>query len=264
MKKAAKWTKYELYQESVQNPEFEVEFIRETYTHHRKKKPLRMREDFCGTALICCEWARQVPDGKAVGIDLDAPTLKWAADHNLKKLNSDASRVTLLERDVMDATRVKADIIAALNFSYFIFKKRADLLRYFERAYQALLRDGMLVLDLYGGPEAQVEQEEITEQDSGFDYVWDQALYNPVTGETRCHIHFDFPNGKRMKRAFTYDWRLWTIPEVRDILADAGFKESFVYWEGTDEEDESGNGEFTQSEKGDDAQSWIAYIVALK
>ncbi len=164
----------------------------------------------------------------------------------------------------MNATRLKADVIAALNFSYFIFKRRPVLKQYFQRVHKALLNDGMLMLDIYGGPQAQVVQEESTEQDPGFDYVWDQDEFNPVTGETKCYIHFDLPDGKRMERAFTYDWRLWTLPEIQDLLTEVGFRKVLVYWEGTDEGSQEGNGEFELSTEGDDAESWIAYIAAFK
>ncbi len=260
-----KWNKFELYQESVQNAPFEVEFIHDVYKAHRKKRPRKFREDFCGTALLCCEWAKTIPGGEAVGLDLDEPTLRRGQKQNVDALDDDvAARVRLMKRDVMNATRLKADVIAALNFSYFIFKRRPVLKQYFQRVHKALLNDGMLMLDIYGGPQAQVVQEESTEQDPGFDYVWDQDEFNPVTGETKCYIHFDLPDGKRMERAFTYDWRLWTLPEIQDLLTEAGFKKVFVYWEGTDEATQEGNGEFNLSKEGDDAESWIAYIAAFK
>ena len=60
-----------------------------------------------------------------------------------------------------------------------------------------------------------------------------------------CHIHFSFPDGSKIKKAFTYDWRLWTLPEIRELLLEAGFQRATVYWEGTNEETEEGDGEFT-------------------
>ena len=137
------------------------------------------------------------------------------------------------------------------------------LKQYFQGVHDALEKDGIFTLDLYGGPDAQVAQEESTEQDPGFDYVWDQDEYNPITGETKCYIHFDLPNGKRMKRAFEYDWRLWSLPEVRDLLDEIGFKKVDVYWEGTDEDGE-GDGNYEISLEGDTATAWVAYIVAVK
>lgn len=259
-----KWSKFELYQESVQNAPFEVEFIRDVYKAHRKKRPRKLREDFCGTALVSCEWVKTDPRGEAVAVDLDEATLRWGQNHNVDPLGAAASRVRLMRRNVMNATRIKADVVAALNFSYFVFKSRSVLKQYFEKVHRSLLEDGLFMLDLYGGPQAQVLQEESTEQDPGFDYVWDQDEYNPVTAETKCYIHFDFPDGTRIERAFTYDWRLWSLPEIRDLLREVGFKKVFVYWEGTDEETQEGDGEFTISEEGDDSESWIAYVAALK
>jgi hypothetical protein len=56
---------------------------------------------------------------------------------------------------------------------------------------------------------------------------------------------------------------LYTAPELKDILLEAGFRKVTVYWEGEDEEGE-GNGIFTPDEKGEADLAWIAYIVAEK
>ena len=84
-----------------------------------------------------------------------------------------------------------------------------------------------------------------------------------ITGDCTCYIHFKFPDGSKLKRAFSYAWRLWTAPELKDMLHDAGFRKVTVYWEGEDEDGE-GNGEFTPSETGEADLAWIAYIVAEK
>ena len=52
------------------------------------------------------------------------------------------------------------------------------------------------------------------------------------------------------------------LPELREILLEAGFKRVSVYWEGTDEKSGEGNGEWTISERGEACQGWIAYLVA--
>ncbi len=46
--------------------------------------------------------------------------------------------------------------------------------------------------------------------------------------ETLCHIDFKFEDGSVQKRAFSYDWRLWILPEIREVLAEAGFRRSTV------------------------------------
>ena len=51
--------KYYYYENSVQNPEGEVEFLREKYYELKKKTAYTLREDFCGTAAISCNWTKE-------------------------------------------------------------------------------------------------------------------------------------------------------------------------------------------------------------
>lgn len=254
--------KHKLYQQSVQDPDSEARLILRVFRKLRKRSPRTLREDFCGTALLASTWVQMVPDGSATGIDLHRPTLDYARRVNVSRLGTASKRVELIEGDVLEDRGDTHDVIVAFNFSYFVFKDRDLLRRYFERVHNAVADDGIFFLDLYGGPEAQVLQEESTDHDD-FTYVWDQARFNPITGETLCHIHFDFPDGSRMNRAFTYDWRLWSLPEVQDLLSEVGFRKVEVYWEGTDSDGE-GNGVFRRSRRGDDSSCWVAYIVATK
>ncbi len=264
---AANSDRHVLYGLSVQNVEAEVDFVDATFETIRGKKARSVREDFCGTANTCCEWVKRRPDNVAVGVDLDRATLDWAGEHNLPTLNGDQrSRVTLLERDVCDtgAEGHGTDVVLAMNFSYWIFRKREQLRAYFASVRESLADDGVFFLDFYGGSEALTEVEEIREQD-GFDYVWDQARYDPISGSMLCHIHFKFRDGSKMKKAFTYEWRVWTLPEILEILEEAGFKKPTVYWEGEDPDNpEEGNGEFTPREVGDADLAFICYLVAEK
>ena len=50
--------KHALYQVSVQSPGVDIEFFEEQFAKYRGRKPLRMREDFCGTALLSTEWCK--------------------------------------------------------------------------------------------------------------------------------------------------------------------------------------------------------------
>ena len=84
--------------------------------------------------------------------------------------------------------------------------------------------------------EVDVELEEEREISDDLTYLWEQETYNPINHETLCHISFDFSDGSSMTRAFTYDWRLWSIPELREILEEAGFSRTAVYWEEVDDE----------------------------
>lgn len=257
-----------LYQRSVQEPSAEVDFI-EACFRRRRRRPVRLREDFCGTAAVCCAWVERRRGNTAVGLDLDSETLAWGRRHNVSRLSAEEQgRVALLRRDVRRprAGTGRMDAIAAMNFSWWVFKTRSDLLRYFRSVRRSLVRDGMFFLDIYGGWESMKEHRDrrvIGGSRRGFTYVWDQDRFDPVSNHLLAHISFRLRDGSRVARAYTYDWRLWTIPETREALADAGFRRTTVYWEGEDRRGE-GNGVFTASEEGQAGPSFIAYLVAEK
>jgi hypothetical protein len=252
-----------LYEQSVQNVENEIEFLQATFQSLAGRTAYLFREDFCGSASASCQWVRQGKEFQAIGVDIEPSVLEWGRKHRLSMLPAeDQARVSLVESDVRTVDTPKVDLLAAFNFSYFIFDTRDTLRAYFSRAYQSLKDDGVFFVDMFGGPEAQQEMKEKT-KNKGFTYVWHQAKFHPVTNFIRCHIHFRFPDGSRIKKAFTYEWRLWSAPEIRELLIEAGFRKATVYWEGEDEDGE-GNGEFTPDEKGEADLAWIAYIVAEK
>jgi len=255
--------RYELYEEAVHDPQAEVNFIRKTFRARRGRLPVTLREDFSGPASACCEWVRRGPACQAIGVDIDAGVLEWGRSHRLSRLSAAArKRVRLVCGNVLDVRTRAVDVVAALNFSYWVFKERATLRKYFRSVHRALKPDGLLFLDAFGGYEASREMEEHTPL-RRFTYVWDQARFRPVTGELTCHIHFRFPDRSRIDEAFTYDWRLWTLPELRELLQEAGFSRVTVYWEG-DDGDGGGDGEFSPSEDGEADAGWVAYLVAEK
>jgi hypothetical protein len=257
--------KHELYQLSVQDPEIEIAFISRVYRKIYGRVPMSLREDFCGTALFCAEWVKGLDGRTAVGIDLDQPTLDWGIAHNLAPLGEPGRRLELLNQDVRDDLAHKVDVAVGLNFSYWVFKTRLDLKKYFVSVHRSLGRQGLFVLDAYGGPlssEAMSESElERTRIKGGFTYVWDQASFNPIDHNVINHIHFEFRDGSELKRAFTYDWRFWSLPEIREVLAEAGFSNSQIYWEDEDAEGE-GTGVYRARKKAENGGAWICYIIA--
>ena len=255
--------RHELYQKSVQAPEEDVKFYLELYDRFHGERPRHLREDFCGTAFVMSHWLKADPAFTCEGYDIDAQTLAWGIEHNFLPLGQTAERAVLRQRDVRTPSLEPPDIRVATNFSWQVFKTRRELLGYFRSVYEDLPEGALFVLDIHGGPEAMQEQEEITDH-GDFEYVWDQDVYWPATGEYTCHIHFRFPDKTELKRAFTYEWRLWGLPEVIDVLRDAGFDAIETWWEGTDEDGESGNGIFTPDEKGENCLSWITYVVAQR
>ncbi|MCC6677508.1 MAG: class I SAM-dependent methyltransferase [Phycisphaerales bacterium] len=255
--------RHTLYQVAVQNVEAEIDFVDRTYTKLRGRRARRLREDFCGTYASSCEWVRRRADNTAIGLDLDQPTLDWGRAHNHAKLKPDAAaRVATIRRNVLHPPAIArgVDVLLAMNFSYWVFKTREQIIAYFRAARASLAPGGLFFLDHFGGWESMKPQQD-RRREKGFTYIWDQARYNPITGDYTCHIHFKFRDGTTMRRAFTYDWRLWTLPEVRDLLAEAGFKRITVYWEGDDGKG-GGNGVFRPSLTGEACAAFITYIVA--
>ncbi|MDZ4752980.1 MAG: class I SAM-dependent methyltransferase [Phycisphaerae bacterium] len=253
---------HELYELSVQNVEFECDFIDRVWKAHRGRVARSLREDFCGTFAASVEWITRRPTNVAIGVDLDPYVLAWGRSYNLPRLpERDRARLEIREADVMTVRTPQVDCVVAMNFSYYLFKKREQLLAYFRRVHAALVKDGLFVLDSYGGSDSFREIEEERNLD-GFTYVWDQNLYNPVTGDVVNYIHFRFPDGTELSRAFTYEWRLWTLPEIQEALLEVGFKKITVYWEGTNHTTGEGNGRFRPSRRGEACEGWIAYLVA--
>ncbi len=254
--------RHELYELSVQNVEGEIDFVEKVWEQLRDRKAIRIREDFCGTFAAACEWIRRSKDNVAVGVDLSREVLDWGRERNLPDLKKDQiDRLEILEKDVRSSGIDGVDSILAMNFSYFLFKTRKELLEYFKTVRDSLVEDGIFICDAYGGSDSFTEMEEERHLD-GFTYVWDQSHYNPINGDVINHIHFRFPDGSEMEEAFTYEWRLWTIPEIRELLTEAGFGKVTVWWEGDDDEEESGDGEFEPSERGEACPGWIAYLTA--
>ncbi|MET0027999.1 MAG: class I SAM-dependent methyltransferase [Candidatus Thiodiazotropha sp.] len=259
--------RHRLYELSVQCSEAEIDFIDDTFKSLRKRRPTRLREDFCGTANVCCEWVRRRKSNHAIGVDLDAEVLQWGREHQLAELKpSERKRVTLLEENVLSVKTEPMEIISAMNFSYWLFKERKQLKRYFKRVHEQLADDGVFFMDAYGGYDSykEIEEErEIEDGDRSFTYVWEQEKYDPITGNLICHIHFDFEDGSRLERAFTYDWRLWSLPEVRELLEEAGFGKITFYWQGFDDDGEA-DGIFVPVTQGEADAGWICYITAEK
>lgn len=255
--------KYWYYEKSVQNADNEVEFFNEKFEELKGRKAFTLREDFCGTGIISCAWAKQSPKHQSWGIDLDPEPLEYGKKHHLKKLDAASQkRMHYIEGNVLNSGTPQVDICFAFNFSYFIFKKRAELKKYFKAAYDAVKDDGVFFIDLFGGPESITCMTDVIKHD-GFKYYWECQKFNPLNNDCRFAIHFKLKNEKKRKDAFVYDWRFWGITELKDILEEVGFKKVVTYWEGEDDEG-GGNGEFTIEELAEQCDAWVIYLGAIK
>ncbi len=257
--------KHVLYQLAVQAPELDAQIYARWFQRYTGR-PLRvLREDFCGTAVLACHHVKRHPENRAIGVDLDGPTLAWGRKHNVDVLldAEQRQRLSLLQQDVLEVQSPKADVILALNFSYSVFQTRSSLAAYVRNCYRSLRPGGMLFADAWGGPDVMQKKTDRTRK-GGFTYEWEQRAYDPISHRIECAIHFAFPDGTRMKNAFVYDWRLWTLAELRELFAEAGFQDVHVLWEGTDSRTGGGNGVFRRKEVGDMDEAWIAIVVGRK
>lgn len=257
--------KLDLYQRSVNSPDTDVDFLTNTFEELRGRKVQHLREDFCGTAALAAEFLSRDEAHTAEGFDLDNEPIEWGKRRNFQTKDGLLDRMQFHLADVRNPSNKRPDVTCAQNFSYWCFKTRKEMLDYFRGIHADLASDGMLVLDLYGGPESMTEMEEERDIDGAFTYVWDQREYWPGTGTYKSAIHFRFRDGSEMENAFEYEWRFWHLTELRDVLYDAGFANVRPYFEGTDPDDEeAGNGEFEYGEDGENCEAWIGYLVALK
>jgi hypothetical protein len=238
--------RHALYEAAVQGADYDLGFAEKLFRHLRGRTPRTLRDDFCASAALATAFALRDPANVSYGVDHDPEPLAWARRHRLVHLNDAADRVHLIRGDVRKARVPKVDLTLAYNFSYWVMKSRADLLSYFGSTRRGLKKDGVLLVNAFGGSDAMrplVERRRIAGKHAPdglplptFHYVWEQVSFNPVDHAFRCAIHFEFERGRPLKNAFRYDWRFWTLPEIKEAMAEAGFAESRVFVELWDDE----------------------------
>jgi len=220
--------RYDLYEIAAQSPIQQAKFLRAVV----KAAPGEMGtlgEDFSGAGAIARAWVSLDKAARAVCVDADEGALAQLA-RKMRQLPLDAQ--ARIEAHHGDALRADApvDVIAALNFSICELKTRQTLLAYFRQARRRLTQGGAIVLDIYGGADAfargesevEVHSEE-REAPAIMRYIWEQREADPATGRVVNAMHFFPADGDPIRDAFVYDWRLWSLPELRDALADTGF-----------------------------------------
>jgi hypothetical protein len=252
--------KWALYEAAVQSPGADVALITGIYRRRRGRIPKTLCEHFCGSAALSDAWVRSDRTRSALGIDRDRRALERARAMHKFPLGSDGDRLQLSLQDVREPARSRFDVVVAYNFSYCAFKQRIELAEYFRAARRSLAKSGMLFIDVFGGVTAMQPSIE-PHRRAGCTYVWEQASFDPLTNRLVAHIHFLMDDKTRLHRAFTYDWRLWQIPELRELLLESGFRRVDVYWE---DRDPAGmrTGRFRRRTKVTADPSWTAYLIA--
>jgi hypothetical protein len=255
---------YALYEEAVQSPEVHVEFLERMGREVLGKEPLRLREDFCGTFRISHAWIKSDSLRTAQAVDLDPlPLVVGLETHGAYLDLSEWKRLEVRQGDVLKVRTVPgADVILAPNFSFMIFHERAQLLSYARRAFQSLAKKGAFVLEMAGGAGFTEKVKESRKFRRGrAKYTWEQKGINPINLRAKYSIHLQEGREKFLD-AFTYDWRIWSMPEVRDILLESGFRDVLVYWE--QEKRGRGTGVYRVRKNAPDDHTWIVYLVGVK
>jgi SAM-dependent methyltransferase len=258
--------KYDFYVNSVQSADHDASLIWRMFkdaNDSRRMKNITIREDFCGTGALCFEWVKLGPSHRAVGVDIDASALSWGRRYYGARTNAEASsRVSLVCDDVMSYNLTKPDVICALNFSFYFMKDRCDLLRYFKRCRKDLRTNGLLVLDAFGGPAyLGAHSDRRRNSEKKFSFWWEVESFDAISHNIKTHLHFK-PDGQKLrKRVFSYDWRLWTLPELTDVLRQAGFTKIEYWAEGLNSRGD-GNGRFGKIKSEKNCETWVTYVTA--
>lgn len=133
------------------------------------------------------------------------------------------------------------DIIFVGNFSIGYIHHRPILVEYLKRSRERLTlarrAGGIFVCDTYAGPSAftvgSVTRTHVSPAGDVVRYTWQQRQADALTGLVTCVLHFQIERDgdviARFPDAFTYHWRLWSIPELRDAMHESGFARTSVY-----------------------------------
>jgi hypothetical protein len=235
--------------------------------------PRVLREDFSGTGALARAWVSEAVRGEtssqSIAVDFDRGVLARA---KRMATHESVQRLMRFQRQRAEACRIRADIIAATNFPVGYCHDRAELVQYLTTARRSLKRNGVFFCDTYGGSRSMTTG--ITTRSvrgpkgERVRQIWDQRRVDPLNGRVLDVISFEVMHNGRTKRypdGFVYDWRLWSIPELRDAMIEAGFRSTEVYHRLGDAVDHEGrlyvrplDGEEAETELGDD---WVVYVV---
>ncbi|KAJ4828050.1 hypothetical protein Tsubulata_028122 [Turnera subulata] len=165
------------------------------------------------------------------------------------------------------------DIVCAFNYSCCCLHKRADLVLYFNHVSETLSKKGgIFVMDLYGGTSSE-RKLRLQRRFPNFTYIWEQAEFDIIERKTRISLHFLLhKQQKKIRHAFSYSWRLWSLPEIKECLEEAGFR-SVHFWlrqMPDTEENRSTEGfgvgrdlKYEEVKTFEQEDAWNAYVVAV-
>lgn len=271
---AAAPDKYECYELCVQSPRHVVTFLRGVHG----ERPTVLREDFSGTAAFSRRWVREgLTRGelcRSVAVDCDAGVVARAKELALALGCEDGIEFHLLNAIHAPVSPSDAcDVVFVGNFTIGYVHRRSDLVAYLRRCRERLalggagFGGGVFVCDTYGGAGAftigGIERIHQSRGHHRIHYAWRHESADPTTAMVRNSISFRVELEGQIIRehphAFVYDWRLWSIAELREALHEAGFRRSAVYKEVSLAPGESPAPVRDPRELGDD---WVVLIAA--
>ncbi|RCV28226.1 hypothetical protein SETIT_5G388800v2 [Setaria italica] len=183
-----------------------------------------------------------------------------------------ANSKCLANSTMSEAALPGRDIICAFNYSCCCLHSRKDLVLYFRHAFSSLSkRGGIFVMDVYGGTSSE-RKLRLQRKFPSFTYFWDQEEFDIISRQTRISLHFQAGKKQMLRHAFTYHWRLWSIPEIKDCLEEAGFKSIHVWIREMPNTQSNGNAKeynanrdvkYEESQRFNQGDAWNAYVVGV-
>lgn len=222
--------KYDLYVRTFQSPDADLSFVERVFTKLNSTSPIALREDFCGTGVVAANWVKRSGSNSAIGIDIDSEPLRWFNENVVPKLSPDEQkRIEVVNDDLRTFKSEMVDCILALNHSFMTFKSRDVLKGYLESCRKSLSNGRVFIADIYAGSEARCPGMDFLQTDPSCKTIWCQSKFNPLTNEALNRVHFVFSDGSKLLDAFVYDWRLWSVAEMVELLLEVGFSSVSVF-----------------------------------
>lgn len=265
-------SRWRLYEHCVQNIPMTLRMVEAMHAAGARSTARTLHEDFSGSAAFAHAWCSSGPKRSALAIDMDPEAHADGKAHaRLKRLTADLAR---LPRTIPSPS--KADVVYAGNFATCELHAREALVAYLSRARQRLTPGGVFVCDLYAGPGAwrtgdtRVVHPPLPELPTyRVAYTWRQREADLVNGLVSNAIDFEIVNARgvavhELVNAFTYHWRLWSIPELRDAMAQAGFGEVDVYPDSPEAVDADGVAYLNPMDFLETKSSTVVYVCARR
>lgn len=259
-------TAQDLYELCVQSPKHVVDLLRAIHGD----EPALLGEDFAGSGAVSRAWVGQRDSHRAWCVDRDGESLSRC---------DGVERIVARVGDVMDEDAC-VDAIWVGNFSIGYHHDRTSLLAYLKHVRSRLRPGGAFVCDTYGGETAYtigevhrfhpLPAQHAPDGKGGWRvrYTWEQREANPLTGMVTNALHFRIERAgfidAELIDAFIYHWRLWSVPELRDAMLEAGFASSAVYGQLPDAVDGDGRPYIQPIDEAEEADDSFIVCVAAR